>query len=66
MYTGIMTSICLPFTGKCHYFEKLNYRCFDLCFFAFSISRYFENTQTVAIVIIPEYNMPYLNDNLPL
>jgi len=49
-----MTSTCLPFTGKCRYFENLNSRCFDLCFVAVLICRYFENTENVAILIIPE------------
>ena len=42
MYTGIMTSTCLPFTGKCRYFENLNSRCFDL-FFRCLICRYFDH-----------------------
>ena len=53
MYTGIMTSTCLPFTGKCRDFENLNYRCVDLCCVAVVICRYFENTENVAILIIP-------------
>ena len=45
MYTGILTSTCLPFTGKCRYFENLNSRYFDLCF---------ENTENIAILIISQ------------
>jgi hypothetical protein len=50
VYTGIMTITCLPFTGKCRYFESLNSRRFDLCFAAVLICRYFENTENVAIM----------------
>jgi hypothetical protein len=59
MYTGIMTSTCLPFTGKCRYFENLNSRCFDLCFVAVLICRYFENTENIAILIISRLNKFY-------
>ena len=50
-----MTSTCLPFTGKCRYFENLNSRCFDLRFIAVLICRYFENTENVAILIISHW-----------
>ena len=53
----IMTSTCLPFTGKCRYFENLNSRCFDLCFVAVLICHYFENTENVAILIISQTYM---------
>ena len=59
MYTGIMTSTCLPFTGKCRYFVNLNSRCFDLCFVAVLICPYFENTENIAILVISRLNKFY-------
>ena len=63
MYTGIMTSTCLPFTGKCRYFENLNSRCFDLRFIAVLICRYFENTENVAILIISRMTISFIQES---